>query len=509
MPEISSEHPPGTVRAERGATGTDPAFERHRAARRAHWDRLAEVPPSAPARAYRRRLIEIVRFAVAPGARVLELGSGGGDLLAALRPALGVGVDLSPAMVERARRRHPGLTFLPGDAHELEALDLGAHYPPPPAAARRRGVFDAVLLVDLVNDLFDVQRVLESVRPLCGPGTRLLMTYHSRLWSGPLRLARRLGLARPALEQNWLTTADLVNLLRLARMRPLSHREEVLFPVPVPLVQPLLDRRLVRLWPVRYLALTNLLVARLAPESALRRPRVSVVVPARNEAGNVRSIFDRTPELGAGTELIFVEGHSRDDTYAAIEREIAARPQRPAVLLRQPGRGKGDAVRAGFAVATGDLLLILDADLTVPPEDLPRFVAALEQGTAELANGVRLVYPMESRAMRPANLLGNKFFSWAFTWLLGQAVRDTLCGTKGMWRDDYQRLAANRSYFGDFDPFGDFDLLFGAAKLQLDIVDLPIRYRDRTYGATNIQRWRHGLLLLRMCLFAAGRIKFV
>jgi glycosyltransferase involved in cell wall biosynthesis len=238
-------------------------------------------------------------------------------------------------------------------------------------------------------------------------------------------------------------------------------------------------------------------------------PIVSVVVPARNESGNVPAIFDRTPEMGGGTELIFVEGHSTDDTYAAIERELAARPGRRAKLLKQPGKGKGDAVRAGYAVASGDVLMILDADLTVPPEDLPRFYEALVSGKGEFINGVRLVYPMEKEAMRFLNMLGNKFFGWAFSWVLNQPIRDTLCGTKVLYKRDYDRIAANRSYFGDFDPFGDFDLLFGAAKQNLRMIDLPIRYRERTYGTTNIQRWKHGLLLLRMLRFAAWRIKFI
>jgi glycosyltransferase involved in cell wall biosynthesis len=232
-------------------------------------------------------------------------------------------------------------------------------------------------------------------------------------------------------------------------------------------------------------------------------------VPARNEAGNIEQLIDRVPEMGGGTEIIFVEGHSTDDTYAAIERAIAAHPERTCKLLKQPGKGKGDAVRAGFAVATGDILTILDADLTVPPEDLPAFFDAMHSGKADFANGVRLVYPREEKAMRMANLIGNKFFGLAFSWLIGQRIKDTLCGTKTMWKKDYDLLAANRSYFGDFDPFGDFDLLFGAARMSLKIVDVPVRYRQRTYGETNIQRWRHGILLLRMVMFAARRMKFI
>jgi glycosyltransferase involved in cell wall biosynthesis len=268
------------------------------------------------------------------------------------------------------------------------------------------------------------------------------------------------------------------------------------------------NRFLVRFWPFNELALANFVIARPAPEP-VSPPKVSVIVPARNESGNIQAIFERTPKMGRETELVFVEGHSSDDTYATIEREMAAHPEIPAQLHRQTGIGKADAVRLGYDKATGDVLMILDADLTVPPEDLPRFYDALVSGKGEFINGVRLVYPMEKEAMRGLNFLGNKFFSLAFSWMLGQPVKDTLCGTKVLWRADYDQIAANRSHFGDFDPFGDFDLIFGAAKLNLKIIDLPIRYRERTYGSTNISRWKHGLLLFRMVAFAARRIKFV
>jgi glycosyltransferase involved in cell wall biosynthesis len=234
-----------------------------------------------------------------------------------------------------------------------------------------------------------------------------------------------------------------------------------------------------------------------------------VIVPARNEAGNIPQILKRIPEMGSGTEIIFVEGHSRDHTYEAVEHNIAIYSKKCCQLYRQSGTGKGDAVRLGFDKAHGDILMILDADLTVPPEDLPRFYEALSSGKGEFVNGVRLVYPMEKEAMRFLNFIGNKFFSLAFSWLLGQSVKDTLCGTKVLWKTDYELIAANRSYFGDFDPFGDFDLLFGAAKQNLKLVDLPVRYRERTYGTTNIERWKHGWLLLKMVWFAARRIKFV
>jgi glycosyltransferase involved in cell wall biosynthesis len=303
---------------------------------------------------------------------------------------------------------------------------------------------------------------------------------------------------------------DVANLFHLADFEVIRASREVLMPVYIPLVGSFLNRYVVKLWPFSHLALSNVMVARpLGPPRLDAEPTVSIVVAARNEEGNVPEIFRRVPEIGAGTELIFVEGNSTDDTYGAIEREMLRYPGRNVKLFKQPGKGKGDAVRTGFANANGDLLMILDADLTVAPEDLPLFYDAWRKGRGEYINGVRLVYPMEEKAMRFFNLIGNKFFAMAFSWLLNQNIKDTLCGTKVLSRKHYESIAANRAYFGNFDPFGDFDLIFGAAKQNLRFVDLPIRYRERTYGETNIQRWRHGVILLRMVFYALRRIKFV
>ncbi len=473
------------------------APSRYRAARVAHWDRVHASSRRGLGGAYQRRLVEVFRTLVPPGRRVLELGCGEGSLLAALAPSTGVGIDFSPEAVRAARARHPrsaNLTFLEADVHDLP--ETGEP-------------FDYILLSETLNDAFDVQRVLEAVRTRCHRGTRVVINFYSRLWGLPLSAARRLGLARPNLPQNWLTVPDLVNLLDLAGFQAVRAWPEVLLPLPVPLLAPLANRVLVKTWPLRHLGLTNFVLARPVPGPVEALPLVSVVVPARNEAGNVAAVFEKTPEMGCGTEIVFVEGGSTDGTWEAIGREADLHAGRRSARFRQEGSGKGDAVRLGFARAKGDLLVILDADLTVPPEDLPRFVEVLLSGKAEFANGVRLVYPMDEEAMRPLNFLGNKFFSLAFTWLLGQPVKDTLCGTKVLWRSDWERIVAGRAAFGDFDPFGDFDLLFGAARLGLKFAEIPVRYRERTYGTTNISRFRHGALLLRMVAFAAARIKFV
>ena len=471
-------------------------FQRYTEARRRHWGEVARQGEKfGPDRYYHRRLRDVYSAHVPAGQRVLEIGCGTGELLASVQPALGVGVDFSESMVAEARRRHPAYRFLTADAHDLSALD---------------GPFDVVILSDLLNDVWDVQTVFAQVARLSHAGTRIVVNNYSRLWEAPLSLAAAVGQARPRLDQNWLTVDDVANLMYLAGFEVVKHWTEIVVPVGIPGLATAANRYLAKVWPFRWLALTNMMVARPRPRSVPAAPlRVSVIVPARNEAGNIANILARTPEMGAGTEIVFIEGHSKDDTWETIQREAAKHPGRAIQTARQTGMGKGDAVRLGFQMATGDVLMILDADITVPPEDLPRFYDALFLGDAEFVNGVRLVYPMDAHAMRFFNLLGNKFFSAAFSWMLGQSIKDTLCGTKVLTKANYERIAANRRYFGDFDPFGDFDLLFGAARLSLKIVDLPIRYRERTYGTTNIQRWSHGWLLLRMVAFAARRLKFV
>ena len=442
-------------------------------------------------RLYHRLLKNYFCFLVPPGQRVLEIGCGLGDLLVAVKPSRGVGVDFSSEMIKRAREANPTMEFHVADAVEFSSEEK----------------FDYILISDVVNDLADVQKVLEQARRCSHANTRLVVNFFNTLWRPVLAVAEKLKLKAPTFAQNWLSLADLKNLVHLAGWEIIKIDTRILCPANIPLIAPLLNRWLAPFVP--NFCLTTFIVARPRPFVAPEKQfTCTVVIPARNEAGNIEAAVQRTPELGLGTEIIFVEGHSSDNTWDEIQRIAKKYPQRNIKALKQKSKGKGGAVREAFACATGDLLFILDADLTMPPEDLPKFYEVARSGTADFVNGVRLVYPMENQAMQFFNIIGNKFFSMAFSWLLGQPLKDTLCGTKVLFRRDYELIARNRNYFGDFDPFGDFDLLFGAAKLNLRIIDLPIRYRARTYGETNISRWSHGLLLLRMVIFAAKRLKF-
>lgn len=466
---------------------------RHFSELRAFFDRFATEEPRWRRRnlGYHRLVESIYRFLIPRGASVLEVGSGSGDLLASLEPSRAVGIDVSPGMVELARRRHPQLEFTIAAGESFDSEQT----------------FDYVVLSDLVPFSYDLLSLFKNLARLTHPRSRIVLHSYSQLWRPAIRLAELTGLKRAKPIRNWVTPEDVRNLLALADFEVVSVERRILLPKRVPLLATLLNGVIAHVWPFSWLCLTYWVVARprQLPERVERA--VSVVVPCRNEEGNIAAIIERVPELGGATEILFVEGGSRDGTRAEIELQIAAHPERRITLHEQRGTGKADAVRLGFEQARGDVLIILDGDLSVAPEDLPPFYDVLAEGRAEFVNGSRLVYGLEEGAMRFLNVVGNKFFSLVFTYLMRQPVKDTLCGTKVLLRDDYETIARQRADFGDFDPFGDFDLLLGAARIGAKIVDLPVRYHARSYGRTNISRFRHGWLLLKMSVIAFYMLK--
>jgi len=450
---------------------------------RRHFDRAAPERRVARSRHryYYDDLYGMIRDQVEPGASVLDLGCGDGALLASLQPSRGVGVDFSLPTVLDARKRHPDLDFVCGD---VERLPISA-------------TFDYVIVSNVLGYLIDVQALFLPLIQVTHPSSRVIVAHYNFAWEPVLWLAEQFGLKTREPLQNWLSRDSLVNLVEMADLELVRSGYRTPLPVgPAWLTRPV-NNLLSAVPLVNHLGLISFVTAR--PKKADVPPRMAdptctVVVPARNERGNIRDAVERLPRLGSHTELIFVEGHSTDGTYEEIEAVIAEHPELDVKVTRQDG--------------TGDVLMILDADLTVPPEDLTKFWSALVEERGEFINGTRLVYPMEDNAMRLANTAGNKVFSLIFSWILGERVTDTLCGTKVLWARDYRRIAANRKTFGDFDPFGDFDLLFGAANLGLKIREVPVRYRERRYGTTNIDRWRHGLLLAKMALIGARKLRF-
>jgi SAM-dependent methyltransferase len=436
------------------------------------------------------------RFLTQKGARILDIGCGTGDLLAKLEPSYGLGVDLSAAMIERAAAKHPNLDFRVGDLEEDSFLN------------GIEGTFDYIVLSDTIGMLQDIETGLARLHKLCTPSTRLIIAYYSTLWEPAFWLAERLGLRMPQPPVNFIRDTDFLNILELADFEEIRLEKRQLIPRKLFGLGPLINRFIAPLPLVNRLCLRTYLVARSRKVISSADLSTTVLVPCRNEKGNIRAAVERLPQFGRHVEILFVEGNSSDGTYEECLRvQEEFRGVRDIKVFKQTGRGKGDAVRKGFDEATGDVLMILDADLTVPPESLPKFFQAVASGKGEFVNGTRLVYPMESEAMRPLNLLANRFFAALFSFLINQRFTDTLCGTKVLKRTDYLRIAADRNYFGDFDPFGDFDLILGASKHNLKIVEIPVQYAARTYGETQISRFSDGFMLLRMVFFAFGKLK--
>ena len=440
---------------------------------------------------YQKTIEKQFSFIIPEGSTVLELGCATGDLLNAVKPGKGIGVDFSGTVIEIARKKYPHLEF-----HQADAIE----YSPDTS-------IDYIIVSDLITSLWDIQAFFRRVRTYVTPRTKIIISSYSYIWEPVLKLGETFGLKARQPLQNWLSIKDIENVLHLENFEIIKVEKKLLFPKYIPLFNLLVNKFLANLPVINGLNLINFITAR-PVYSEPKEFSVSIVVPARNEKGNIENAIRQTPQFGLHQEFIFIEGFSSDGTFEEMVRVKEAYPERDIKVMKQTGKGKGNAVREAFDAATGDILMILDADLTTPPEDMPKFYDALRNNKGEFINGCRLVYPMEKEAMRFLNFLANKFFGWFFSYLLGQRMKDTLCGTKVLFKNDYERIIANRNYFGDFDPFGDFDLLFGAAKLNLKIAEVIVHYRDREYGSTQISRFSHGWLLIKMSLFAARKIKF-
>jgi SAM-dependent methyltransferase len=441
---------------------------------------------------------KFMRFLIPPGKRVLELGCGLGHLLAALEPSYGVGVDFGPQALARARARYPHLNFVLGDAEDAATLSA------------IEGPFDYIVIADAIGMFEDIDSTLRLIHQLCAPSTRIIISYYSHLWEPILKLAEALGFRRKQPTINFIATADFLNLMDLADFEVISHEQRQLLPRRWLGLGPLINRFIAPLPGIRHLCLRTYLVGRPVRQFLDRQYSASIVIPCRNERGNIENAILRMPRFGARQEILFIEGNSSDGTLQECERvRDAYKDNWDIKVLKQDGKGKGDAVRKGFAAATGDVLMILDADLTMPPEALPKYHAIIETGKADFVNGTRLVYPMENDAMRSLNFIANRIFAYLFSYLVNTRLTDTLCGTKVLLRKDYEVLARERAYFGNFDPFGDFDLIFGAAKQNLKIIETPIHYKARTFGETQISRFRDGWLLLRMVWFAYRKLKAI
>jgi len=447
-------------------------------------------------RYYYKKITQFMKFVVPEGSSILEIGCGTGDLLNDLKPGNGVGIDFSANMIEIAKNNYPKLTFI-----EMDSEDLNLDYK-----------FDYIILSDLIGYLDDVQTVFEKLHTVCHSKTKIVVTYYNFLWESTLRLGEKLKLKMKEYHQNWLSRSDILNLLDLANFETIRSGSILLLPVYIPILSELLNKYISKFFYLSNLCFINYSIARpMQEEIAVNNDySCSVIIPARNETESIEKAVQEIPDMGSFTEIIFVEGHSKDNTLEEIKRVCEKyKDTKNIKYYVQDGKGKKDAVFKGFDMASGDILMILDADLTVAPKDLPKFYNAIASGKGEFINGSRFVYPREKEAMRFLRMMANKFFSSLFTWILGKYFKDTLCGTKVIFKSDYEKLKKGMDYFGDFDRYGDYDLILGSYKQNLKIIEIPVHYKSRTYGSTNIPMWKGGTNLLRTAFHAMRKIKFI
>ena len=364
-----------------------------------------------------------------------------------------------------------------------------------------------VLLNGNLNHDLDIEATLSSIRGSLSRLSRLVVVLYNPYFRGVFRLATNLGVRSGPLPSTFVTRESLASLAKLSGFDVVQVKPVGYVPFRMFGLGDAINRLLPAVPLLRWLGAAAIVVLR-PTEASPRPPSLSIVIPCRNEKGNIEPAVQRLPRFAGEVEVIFVEGHSSDGTWDEVQRVVRLYGDRMQLsAVQQSGKGKSDAVRLGFSKARHELVTILDADLTMPPEMLPRFYQAYCSGHADFINGTRLVYPMEGEAMRFLNRLGNVFFAKALSYVLDARLSDSLCGTKLLRRDDYARMVRWRNDFGDVDPFGDFELLFPAAILGLGIIDVPVYYRARLYGATNIHRFRHGFQLLRMTLIGLFRVK--
>lgn len=443
-------------------------------------------------RYYHNEMMRYYKFQVQEGSSVLELGCGTGSLLAALKPARGVGVDLSEEMVKIAKQKYKDLEFHCADVEDFEIGEK----------------FDYIIISGTLGEINDIQNFLKKVSLFANSDTRIIIGYYNHLWEPILKLAEKLKLKMPEGNHNWLSVEDIENFLHIADYDVIRRDFFLLLPKHVPVLTPLFNKLIAKFPVIKRFCLAQFVIGRLqVPPDNAEILTSSVVITCRDEKENIEGLIRRIPEMGKHTEIIFVEGHSKDGTREEIQRMVEGYPEKDIKLLVQDGIGQGDAFRKGYDNAKGDFVLWLEADLTTPPEELSKFWDAYIAGRCEYANGTRLVYEFEKEAMPLINFLGNRVFGNLFTWLLGQRFTDTLCGLKAISKRNYMRIRRQIDFFGNFDPFGDFELIFGVVKNNLKVAEIPVKYKPRTYGETKTKPFRHGLLLLKMGWVAFKKFK--
>ena len=444
--------------------------------------------------------LRVIKEIIPIDSNVLEIGCGNGNLIGNLDVRQSIGIDISDKLIDSAMNKFSRVKFFCSDIISFRKKFISPTK------------FDFIIISDTIGYFNDIQKTLESIHDFCKPETRIVISYFSPIWQPILSLAEKIGLKMPDLNPPLFASSDLKNFVEVSGYQTIKLEKKIILPLKLFGIERIVNRFIANLPIINHLCLRQYLICRsLKVIKKNQFKSASIIIPCRNEFGNIRAGLKRIESFCKKMEVIFVEGNSSDDTWNEIKKVMKEDEFKKKNFiiraLKQEGSGKKNAVFKGFDNAKYEVLMILDGDLTVKPEELSKFWDKISSGEAEFINGTRLIYPMEDNAMRFLNYIANKIFSYLFSWILGQRYTDTLCGTKIISKKNYLRAKSFTKDLEKLDPFGDFFFIFSSLRLNLKMIEIPVRYKARKYGETQISRFRDGFKLIKMFFITFFKFK--
>ncbi len=358
--------------------------------------------------------------------------------------------------------------------------------------------YKTIILTDLFEVSTDILELLSMVNKLLGKDGIIVICSINQKWNRILNLFERLNLKDGNQKRLFINSTIVLNIAKVTGLEFVTQRNKQIFPFRMLGLGSLINNILeILFFPFSFGIRIYSILNQQEKFNEEKKYSKSIIIPAKNEEKNLKPLLNQIPELEEDHEIILAIGDSEDKTYEVAKEIKEARCWPFEVkVIKQTGKGKANAVWEAVEEASKEVIIILDADISVNPETIVQFNSVIDTGKASFVNGTRLIYGMESGAMRIVNNLGNRIFQYIVSIIIGQKITDSLCGTKVFFRKDFNKIKLWKELVQMKDPFGDFDMIFTAGYFGLKILEIPVRYQARVYGVTQIKRFRDGYKLI-------------